>query len=57
MPSPMQHQRWWPPSLGWPVLTHAPSPDSFGQIWVVVVDHPIYFSWVSALLEMPSKSA
>jgi hypothetical protein len=38
-------------------LTSPPSPDRFSQIWVVVVDHLIYFSWVSALLEMPSKSA
>src|SRR5664280_2315735 len=38
-------------------LTSPPSPDSFSQFWVVVVDHLNYFSWVSALLEMPSKSA
>jgi hypothetical protein len=31
--------------------------DNLGQFCVVVVDHLVYFSSASALLEMPSKSA
>jgi hypothetical protein len=37
--------------------TGPPRPDSLSQFRVVVADHLIYFSWVSALSEMPSKSA
>ena len=38
-------------------LTGPLGPNGFGQLWMVVVDHLVYLSSVSALLEMPSKSA